>query len=160
MHELRCGANDSDRVRGHSNESANFPAGALPIADEYEHFARSASCYPRPNGVVRCMTVNGNQNQAIKNVLAAISVESPYQFNFAGRSFPVHGVNHQHVHHGASPAHAQVHPLVMTLSAQLYEFAYSRPFRDKLPEPQARDFSPDAELIEALSAANATRERW
>src|SRR5438105_2539735 len=104
------------------------------------------------------MKNNGNWNGAIKKILAAINVESPGQFNFAGRSFPVQGANNLHAAHAAHNTNGVMQPLVMNLSAQLYEHAYSRPFRSPLPEPEALDFSPDAELIEAVSAANATRE--
>jgi hypothetical protein len=106
------------------------------------------------------MNNNGNWNGAIKKILAAINVESPDQFNFAGRSFPIQSANNVHPAHAAHNTNGPMHPLVLNLSAQLYEYAYSRPFRSPLPEPEAFDFSPDAELIEAVSAANATRERW
>lgn len=106
------------------------------------------------------MKTNGNWNGAIKNVLSAITVESPDQFTFAGRSFPVHGVHAGHAAHHSHNSNSQMQPLVMNLAAQLYEHAYSRPFRSPLAEAEALDFSPDAELIEALSVANATRERW
>ena len=106
------------------------------------------------------MRKNGDQNAAIKKVLAAITIASPEEFTFAGRSFPVQAANHHHAHQHNGSGHVSTDPLVSTLSAQLYEFAYSRPFRDPLPEPEWRDFSPDEILLEALSAANTTRERW
>jgi hypothetical protein len=102
------------------------------------------------------MKTNGDWNGELKDLLSTISVDSPQHFNFAGRSFPVRIENHSHSPH----ANNQPHPLVQTLSNQLYEFAYSRPFRGQLPEPVTRDFSTDSELVEALSAANVTRERW
>jgi hypothetical protein len=104
------------------------------------------------------MSANGDGNRAIEEVLSAITVSSPREFTFGGRSIPVHGAHHSHAGHVASNAEAQA--FVMTLSAQLYEFAYSRPFRGQLPEPVTRDFSADMDLLEALSAANTTRERW
>jgi hypothetical protein len=104
------------------------------------------------------MNVNGDGNRAIEEVLSAITVASPHEFVFGGRSIPVHGAHHSHAAHAAPNGHSQA--FVMTLSAQLYEFAYSRPFRSQLPEPAARDFTADIDLLEALSAANTTRERW
>lgn len=105
------------------------------------------------------MNTNGDWNQSIKEILSAISIESPDQFNFAGRSVNVQAANHQHAAHASTNSNP-THPLVMNLSAQLYEFAYSRPFGGRLPEPEAPDLSKDSELIEAMSAANSTRERW
>jgi hypothetical protein len=106
------------------------------------------------------MKTNGNWNGAIKNLLAAINVASPEQFSIGGRTFPVHGMNPGHAAHAGHNHQSQAHPLVLNLGAQLYEHAYSRPFRNPLPEAETLDFSPDAELIEGLSVANATRERW
>jgi hypothetical protein len=97
-------------------------------------------------------------NSAVKNVLSAIKIKSPQEFTFAGRNFSVNGAHHQHAAPVASDAQSQA--FVQTLSTYLYEFAYSRPFRAQLPEPETLDFSPDLELVEKLSAANKTRERW
>jgi hypothetical protein len=104
------------------------------------------------------MKTKRDGNGAIKNVLSAIQVKSPHEFTFAGRTFTVQGANHQ----PAAPAtpNAQLQAFVKTLAAYLYEFAYSRPFRAPLPEPETRDYSADHPLMEALSAANMTRERW
>src|SRR2546423_15510264 len=119
------------------------------------------------------MSLNGEGSRAIKDVLSAIKVASPQEFVFAGRSFAVHGAGHQHVGHqhaghqhvghqhavhGAPDAQSQA--FAATLSAYLYEFAYSRPFRDPLPESEGRELSIDFGLLEALSMANTTRERW
>lgn len=99
------------------------------------------------------METNGHRTRSIKNILSAIRIDSPDQFSFAGRTFAVQDSGHRHGAQGT-------HPLVNNLSAQLYEFAYSRPFRGQLPERAASDFSPDSQLIEEMSAANATHERW
>src|SRR5256885_6662769 len=99
-----------------------------------------------------------DKNHVIKNVLSAIKVKSPHEFIFAGRSFPVNGASHQHA--APSARHRQPPAFVATLTAHLYEFAYSRPFRGQLPEPEARDFSADLALMDSLSEANRTRERW
>jgi HopA1 effector protein family len=104
------------------------------------------------------MKTKHDGNRAIKNVLAAIKVKSPHEFTFAGRNFTVQGAHHQPV--APATPNAQSQAFIKTLSAYLYEFAYSRPFRAELSEPEARDLSPDLKLIEALSAANKTQERW
>jgi len=104
------------------------------------------------------MNTNGDWNRAISYILSAITVESPDCFHFAGRSFNVLPAGHQHSAQASSSPN--LHPLVVNLSAQLYEFAYSRPFRGQLPEPEVPDLTADSELIDAMSAANSTRERW
>jgi hypothetical protein len=105
------------------------------------------------------MNTNGDWNQSIKDILSAITVESGDHFHFAGRAFPVQPAGHQHSVH-AAPNSDPPHPLVVNLAAQLYEFAYSRPFRGQLPEAEVLDLSVDSELMEAMSEANSTRERW
>lgn len=104
------------------------------------------------------MNRNGAQQEAIKRVLSSISIDSAQQFSLAGRAFPVHAAG-SHLHHHGN-GHRATEPMVTTLSTYLYEFAYSRTFRNPLPEPEARDLSPDMNLVEEMSAANATVERW
>lgn len=104
------------------------------------------------------MKAHVDQNRTIKEVLSAITVESPQEFTLAGRKFQVHGTNHNGSAHNVSADPSR--DFVKVLSAYLYEFAYSRPFRRQLPAPEALDLSTDLGLIEAMSAANATRERW
>jgi hypothetical protein len=94
----------------------------------------------------------------MNEVLAAIKVDSPESFTFAGRSIPVqNGHRHGSTPHNGGNVETQV--FVATLSAQLYEFAYSRTF-SKLREPETYDFSTHPGLLDELSAANTTRERW
>jgi hypothetical protein len=109
------------------------------------------------------MSLNGGESRAIKEVLSAIKIASPHEFDFAGRSFAVSSMEHQHTGHqhvGHAVPAPQSQAFVATLSAYLYEYAYSRPFRGQLPEPSAPDLSLDMGLLEALSMANTTRERW
>ena len=103
------------------------------------------------------MKVHADQNRSIKEVLSAIAVHSPHEFTLAGRKFSVPPVNQNGAHNGsADPSHN----FVTTLSTYLYEFAYSRPLRRELPARESLDLTPDLDLIEAMSAANTTRERW
>jgi HopA1 effector protein family len=104
------------------------------------------------------MNRNGTQHEAIKKVLSTISIDSPEQFSLGGRAFPVHTMG-AHLHHHTN-GHRAAEPIVATLTTYLYEFAYSRTFRNPLPEAEARDLSPDVNLVEAMSAANATSDRW
>jgi hypothetical protein len=124
------------------------------------------------------MTLNGEGSRAIKKVLSAIKVASPGEFDFAGRGFQVRGgghqhaghqhghqhAGHQHEHGHAHAAHVEPDPqsqaFVATLSAYLYEYAYSRPFVSPLPEAVGHDLTIDVGLLEALSMANTTRDRW
>src|SRR5205807_2591739 len=103
------------------------------------------------------MNTNGDWNRAISDIFSAITIESPDYFHFAGRSFAVQPPGHQHAEHAPPNSNPS---LVVNLSAQLYEYAYSRPFRGRLSEPQVLDLSIDSDLIEAMSTANSTRERW
>ena len=102
------------------------------------------------------MKVHADQNRAIKEVLSAIIVDSPQEFTLAGTKFPV--VSHA----GAAQNSAgdPSGPFVSTLSAYLYEYAYSRPLRRQLSAHNGLDLSPDPGLIEAMSSANTTRDRW
>lgn len=163
------------------------------------------------------MSTNGLESRAISEVLSAIRVASPQEFDFAGRAFAVRGVAHQHAaqhqhahqqnahqhgrqqhaghqhgqhqrgqqqhgrhqhgahQHGGQPHAGQQHShsvqqheapdpqaqaFTGTLAAYLYEYAYSRPFKSPLPEATPLDLTVDAGLLEALSMANTTRERW
>jgi hypothetical protein len=100
---------------------------------------------------------NGKANREIDEILSAIVIASPQEFVFGGRNFPL-----QQAHAPGVPANptAEAQTLIGGLANLLYEFAYSRHFTGQLPEPPMRDFTPDATLLEALSSANTTRERW
>jgi hypothetical protein len=104
------------------------------------------------------MKVHSDQNRAIKEVLAAITVDSPQEFTLAGRKFHVPQVNQTVGSNNGSSDPSR--PFVNALSAYLYEFAYSRSLRRQLPAPEVMDLSADLGLIDAMSAANSTRERW
>jgi len=104
------------------------------------------------------MKVHVDQNRAIREVLSAITVESPQEFTFAGRKAHLPGVNQTGAAHNGSGGPSRA--FVTSLAAHIYEFAYSRPLRRELPAPEVPDLSSDLSLIEAMSAANATRERW
>ena len=82
------------------------------------------------------MTTNGEESRAIKEVLSAIKVASPAEFDFAGRSVAVRGVNHQHnghqhaghqhgghAHAGQAAQDPYSQAFVSTLSAYFYELA-------------------------------------
>ena len=97
------------------------------------------------------MKAHVDQNRAIKDVLSAITVHSPHEFTLAGKQFQVPATNHNG---------DQSLPFVTALSAYVYEFAYSRPLPRQLPEHHSPVLVPDMNLIEAMSAANSTRERW
>jgi hypothetical protein len=96
---------------------------------------------------------NGDWSGALNNILSAIRIDSPNQFTFGGRIFPVMPANHY-------PGAQTVSPMLAMISAHLYEFAYSRPFRGNVAETNGSGLALDSGLVEAMSAANATRERW
>jgi len=94
--------------------------------------------------------------ESVEQIMSAIRIDSPERFNFAGLDVTVHGIEQQHSH---GPASSSTHPLVNNLSSYLYEYAYSRPFRGA-PTVEPPVQAPDFDVVEAMSAANSTRERW
>lgn len=104
--------------------------------------------------------------ESLDQVFAAIRIDAPHELTFAGRKFVVPPA--------AAPngGNAKV-PLVELLTAILYRYVYSRPFKPPLPQtppsPQTplaadgeerEDYTVDPGLSGVLSAANASRDRW
>ena len=77
---------------------------------------------------------NGDWKGSLKNILSAIRIDSQHQFSFGGRIVPVVAAHHHQGNQGTTP-------MLGSLSGQLYEFAYSRPFREHLPEPNGSGFA-------------------
>ena len=103
------------------------------------------------------MNGTGGWNDSIEQIMSAIRIDSPDRFNFAGMEVTVQGNEHQQ---SGGSSTSSTHPLVKHLSSYLYEYAYSRPFRGA-PIPVDPPLpAPDFDLVEAMSAANSTRERW
>jgi hypothetical protein len=109
----------------------------------------------------------GGWSESIEQIISAIRIDSPERFNFAGLDVTVQGTEHQHGHHqqghhqqGHAAASSPTHPLVNNLSGYLYEYAYSRPFRGTAISAGAPIPPPGFDMVEAMSAANSTRERW
>ena|GEM_PF-329681 len=108
---------------------------------------------------------------SLDRVFAAIRIDAPHELTFADRKFavppaaaPAFGVPGGLGGNGAKDPAAKV-PLVELLTSLLYRHVYSRPFKPPLPAllpdaPEREDYTPDAGLSEALSAANASRDRW
>jgi HopA1 effector protein family len=93
-------------------------------------------------------------NQQLAAVLTSITVESPEHFTIGGQPVAVRASSSN------SSAPGPTQAFLRTLAARLYELAYSRPFRSSVTEAGPVDYSPNAELIDRLSGANATKERW
>lgn len=113
--------------------------------------------------------MNGNGwQESLAQVLAAIRIDTPHELTFAGRKFTVPppavaaypGANAGANGNGAN-GEAKA-PLIDLLTGILYRHVYSRPFRPPLSQdvPEQEDYTLDAALSGALSAANASRDRW
>lgn len=90
----------------------------------------------------------------LRQLLRAIVIRSPLEYELAGKAYNVAPFGA-----GQSPAwsawSAGQSPLVVDLQTRIYDQAYCRPL-GTLGDPPANPVS----LIEALSAANAGRDRW
>lgn len=102
-------------------------------------------------------TVNGQRSTAldeVRRLFRATIVRSPMEYELAGRTHKVAPFGA-----GQSPlwaAHSTGQPpLVVDLQTRIYEEAYCRPLGTR-PEPPANA----ASMVDALSAANAGRDRW
>lgn len=91
-------------------------------------------------------------------VLRAIVIRSPNEYELGGASFRVPAFTPPPFGGQFSPFAPGVPPLVGDLQQRLYEHAYMRAL-DRRVEP-APPVMPVQDYSEALSAANATRERW
>lgn len=88
-------------------------------------------------------------------IFRAVSILSPTLFSFAGRpvSQPTLAVQPM-----PSP-YPQPNPLVAQLQQQLYQYCFTQRFTGQLPaEPTVP--AQDDNLLQELSAANTSRERW
>lgn len=88
------------------------------------------------------------QTTALRQIVRAVTIQSPQQFTFAGRPFTAPAGDHN----GSVP------PLVKALQEQLYEHAYTRRFEGRLQEAHAPNGNDD--MSQLLSHANTGRERW
>ncbi|HEY3571707.1 MAG TPA: T3SS effector HopA1 family protein [Thermoanaerobaculia bacterium] len=94
-------------------------------------------------------------HEDLRRLLRDVIIRSPMEYELAGRT-------HKAAPFGAgqspvwSPYSAGQPPLVLDLQTKIYDEAYCRPLGSSRVEPPA---SP-ASLLEALSAANAGRDRW
>jgi hypothetical protein len=84
--------------------------------------------------------------------LRTIVIRSPYEYSFAGTTFPV-----AQPHGGATGAMAPGQAIVAALEAHLYGSLYNRPFTGSPLPPVPANFT---DITEALSSANPGRERW
>jgi HopA1 effector protein family len=96
----------------------------------------------------------------LQRIIDAAGFQSPEMFFFAGRQFTAWtGANPALYAQPAIPGAAQI-PIVQTLQNVLYGSCYSKPFRGAIDDSVQPISGEDAEWVGALSAANATKERW
>jgi len=93
-------------------------------------------------------------DEDLRRVLDAVLIRSPMEYELAGRTHKVAPFGA-----GQSPTwsaySAGQPPLVVDLETSIYDEAYCRPLGSRLEPPASA-----ASLMEALSAANAGRDRW
>jgi HopA1 effector protein family len=87
------------------------------------------------------------------DILQAVAFPAPGTVALAGRSSPYAGASGQVA--GMAPA---ANPVVTQLQQQLYEWCYCRRFGT--PGESAVATATDPAFVDALSAANTSRERW
>jgi hypothetical protein len=92
----------------------------------------------------------------LRRIAAAVAFPAAGVVAFAGRSLPQAGAAAANPMAGMQPA---ANPLVAQLQQLLYEGCYCRPFTGAPPQPPAPS-AQNGGFVEALSAGNASRERW
>ena len=95
----------------------------------------------------------------IKQIVEAVEVTSAESFMFAGRAFSLAANAQQPPPQAHGFTGQQTHPLTSLLEQTFYQHCYTRTFEGRLRD---EPFHAEREenLLPALSAANASRERW
>jgi hypothetical protein len=99
---------------------------------------------------------NESHIHALRKILPAISIFSPTGFSFAGQTFEVQPAPPPAAGMAQEPP---ANPLIAQLQQVLYAYTYQQRF-DGVVRPLAAMQSPGEDMTEALSQANASRERW
>jgi hypothetical protein len=100
--------------------------------------------------------MNQNHLQLLEQALSALDILSPTAFSFAGQVF-----NGQAYRSMTGQASAQVqNPLISQLAEILYSYVYAHRFDGVVQVPPAVQEPMADDLIEVLSQANESRERW
>ena len=100
--------------------------------------------------------MNGSLIDEIEAIAAAIEIHAPASYTFAGRTVgPVEAMPQ------AVPGlRASANPAIDRLAGDLYNYCFTRRFRGELRDEPIQPPGPGDDLTPALSAANASRERW
>jgi hypothetical protein len=93
-----------------------------------------------------------NLEQDLRPIIDAVVFHSADAFTFAGRPSVAWMA--------AAPAAAQVPLAVQTLQSVLYAYCYMKRFAGTIDEQAHGAIGDDPSWIEALSSANASRDRW
>lgn len=91
----------------------------------------------------------------LKKIFRATTILSPATFAFAGQTAPVLDPSTQQMQGYPLPHN----PLVAQLQIYLYQHCYVRRFNGELQPQQSITMQPD-NLVQSLSEANTSRERW
>jgi hypothetical protein len=91
----------------------------------------------------------------LSEIIESTTILSPAEFSFDGKilSYPVPAA--------VDPtAAAAQNPLIEQLQKCFYQYCYVQPFNGGAPALETAQVEPNAKLVEQLSAANDTQERW
>ena len=92
----------------------------------------------------------------LKRIIKATAITSPLEFSFAGQVTQVPA-------EGAPPSAFNTMPtipLVQYLFQSFYQYCYVQPFKDDLPPLETGQLTLNEALVQQLSEANDTKDRW
>lgn len=92
----------------------------------------------------------------LRRIFDAITIPSPTFFSFAGRFVPQPDPAMQ----SQQGFYSQQTPLVSALQQQLYQYCFIQKFKGELRDESPIANTSEDNLMQALSEANASRERW
>lgn len=97
-----------------------------------------------------------NHLDQLQQALSSLNILSPTMFSFAGQTF---NGQSDHALSDQAPTQAQ-NPTVSRLAQVFYSLVYAQRFKDPVQLPPATPEPVADDLIELLSQANTSRERW
>jgi hypothetical protein len=102
--------------------------------------------------------MNEELDNELRRIIEAVAFHSSEVFWFAGRASTAW--SGAQMSPGYTGGAAPQNPVVQTLQSVLYGYCYSKPFHGTIDDHAGNFGGDDGGWMEALSAANTTRERW